>query len=168
MKKQPLNYSIQFDGNSATIEEQRDAFLSLLKCLMSLSVNNHIKNTKFLSQKEKLEHQIYINNYHQKYYEILLKNITKTDSKTDKERIWNCIRDSNSVYADQNWFWDNFKKFENISQTQINSLKYNKRENFKQFSLLWWALEDSNFWHPPCKGGALPTELNALSRINHN
>ncbi len=87
MKKQPLNYSIQFDGNSATIEEQRDAFLSLLKCLMSLSVNNHIKNTKFLSQKEKLEHQIYINNYHQKYYEILLKNITKTDSKTDKERI---------------------------------------------------------------------------------
>ena len=27
---------------------------------------------------------------------------------------------------------------------------------------LWWALEDSNFWPSPCKGDALPTELNAL------
>ena len=27
--------------------------------------------------------------------------------------------------------------------------------------LLWWALEDSNFWPSPCKGDALPTELNA-------
>ena len=25
----------------------------------------------------------------------------------------------------------------------------------------WWALTGSNRRHPPCKGGALPTELNA-------
>ena len=30
-------------------------------------------------------------------------------------------------------------------------------------SFLWWALEDSNFWPSPCKGDALPTELNALA-----
>lgn len=27
----------------------------------------------------------------------------------------------------------------------------------------WWAMTDSNRRHPPCKGGALPTELIALS-----
>ena len=31
------------------------------------------------------------------------------------------------------------------------------------FSVLWWALRDLNSRHPPCKGGALPTELNALN-----
>ena len=25
----------------------------------------------------------------------------------------------------------------------------------------WWALTGSNRRHPPCKGGALPAELNA-------
>ena len=33
--------------------------------------------------------------------------------------------------------------------------------------LLWWALRGSNSRHPPCKGGALPTELNALTLIIH-
>ena len=32
-------------------------------------------------------------------------------------------------------------------------------------SFLWWALKDSNFWPSPCKGDALPTELNALFSI---
>ena len=27
----------------------------------------------------------------------------------------------------------------------------------------WWAMTDSNRRHPPCKGGALPTELIALT-----
>ena len=27
----------------------------------------------------------------------------------------------------------------------------------------WWAVQDLNLWHPPCKGGALPTELTARS-----
>ena len=29
----------------------------------------------------------------------------------------------------------------------------------------WWAMTDSNRRHPPCKGGALPTELIALSPL---
>ena len=30
---------------------------------------------------------------------------------------------------------------------------------------LWWALRGSNSRHPPCKGGALPTELNAQNKF---
>ncbi len=37
------------------------------------------------------------------------------------------------------------------------SVKELIREAFKN-----WALRDLNPRHPPCKGGALPTELNAL------
>lgn len=85
MKKQPLNYVIQFDGKPATPDEQRDAFLSLVKCLLNLSAQNQIKNTKFSSQKERLEQKIYINNYYQKFYEVLLKNLSKIDSNTDSD-----------------------------------------------------------------------------------
>ena len=34
-------------------------------------------------------------------------------------------------------------------------------------SLLWWALRGSNSRHLPCKGSALPTELNAHSHFKY-
>ena len=30
-----------------------------------------------------------------------------------------------------------------------------------------WRLADSNRWHPACKAGALPTELNPQTRMGH-
>ena len=41
-----------------------------------------------------------------------------------------------------------------------------KKQESETLVFKWWALEDSNFWHPPCKGGALPTELNALQSVS--
>ncbi len=37
-----------------------------------------------------------------------------------------------------------------------NQLNYHRTDMKKK----WWSLVDSNHWHPPCKGGALPTELS--------
>lgn len=36
-----------------------------------------------------------------------------------------------------------------------------KKEVFSTSSFKWWALRGSNSRHLPCKGSALPTELNA-------
>lgn len=85
MQKRPLNYKIEFDGQIVTQNKQRDVFLSLVKCLMRLSAQSQIKNKKFSSQKERLEQQIYINNYYQKYYKVLLKILPKICSNTDND-----------------------------------------------------------------------------------
>lgn len=77
MQKQPLNYKIEFDGQTVTPDEQIDAFFSLVKVLLNLSAQSQIKGTKFLNKKDKLGYQIYINNYHQKFYEVLLKKSQK-------------------------------------------------------------------------------------------
>ena len=47
------------------------------------------------------------------------------------------------------------------------NISYTYKKPFNSFvegasCLLWWALRGSNSRHPPCKGGALPAELNAL------
>ena len=33
--------------------------------------------------------------------------------------------------------------------------------------IIGWRLADSNRWHPACKAGALPTELNPQTRMGH-
>lgn len=83
MHKQPLNYKIEFDGLPVTPDEQRDAFLSLVKLLLNLSAQSQLNKMKFSSQKDRLEHQFYINNYHQKFYKVLLQKTGKNALNTD-------------------------------------------------------------------------------------
>ncbi len=40
--------------------------------------------------------------------------------------------------------------------------RYSNQLNYRRAFKKWWSLVDSNHWHPPCKGGALPTELSDL------
>ena len=82
MKSKKLNYKIEFDEHPVTPEEQRNAFSSLVKVSFNLSAENQLSKAKFSSQKERLEQQIYINNYHQKFYKVLLQKITKSASNT--------------------------------------------------------------------------------------
>ena len=49
------------------------------------------------------------------------------------------------------------------TSTEVLVIKTTIKKEVQWPLFLWWALEDSNFWPSPCKGDALPTELNALA-----
>lgn len=79
MKKQPLSYCIEFDGKAVTPEEQREAFLSLVNCLLNLSAQSQAK-----SKKCQLEDKIFMSDYHQKFHKVLLQKISKNDQNTSQ------------------------------------------------------------------------------------
>ena len=47
------------------------------------------------------------------------------------------------------------------SKTSGREMPLNKKRTTEVILLKWWALRGSNSRHLPCKGSALPTELNA-------
>lgn len=79
MLKQPLSYCIEFDGKAVTLEEQREAFLSLVNCLLNLSAQSQAKSKKYASKKCQLEDKIFMSDYHQKFHKVLLQKISKND-----------------------------------------------------------------------------------------